>query len=144
MRYAIATGRRRDDPAAALKGAFRTRAATHLPALSRTELGPFLRALVEYPGRTVRVVKTISKDLGSSHYEPYWPLTRSFDAWIRGRTPESMALEVRSKRGAQGPPHHLGRQRFAEQIALCYIAVVGTQEIALQFVFDAFGHHLQS
>lgn len=51
MRYAIATGRRRDDPAAALKGAFRTRAAAHHPALSRAELGPFLRALVEYPGR---------------------------------------------------------------------------------------------
>lgn len=51
MRYAIATGRRRDDPAAALKGAFKTRTSTNHPALARAEIGPFLRKLTEYPGR---------------------------------------------------------------------------------------------
>lgn len=51
MRYAIATGRREDDPAAALKGAFKTRTATNYPALRRDELGAFQRALTDYHGR---------------------------------------------------------------------------------------------
>lgn len=51
MRYAIATGRRKDDPAAALKGAFKTRSAENHPHLERAEIGPFLRKLHEHAGR---------------------------------------------------------------------------------------------
>lgn len=51
FRYAIATGRATDDPAAVLKGALKTGQPKHYPALRRDELGDFLRKLTEYPGR---------------------------------------------------------------------------------------------
>ncbi|MEZ5447068.1 MAG: integrase arm-type DNA-binding domain-containing protein [Gammaproteobacteria bacterium] len=51
LRYAVATGRRKDDPAAALKGAFKTRAAQSHPHLERAEIGPFLRHLHDYGGK---------------------------------------------------------------------------------------------
>ncbi len=51
FRYAIATGRGQNDPAAALKGALKTAQTQHYPALRRDELGDFVRKLVDYPGR---------------------------------------------------------------------------------------------
>jgi hypothetical protein len=51
FRYAIATGRGENDPAAALKGAFKVRQSKGHPHLERNEVGPFLRALEEYPGK---------------------------------------------------------------------------------------------
>ena len=51
FRYAIATGRAEADPAAALKGAIKTRPAKHYPHLKRAELGDFQRKLAEYSGR---------------------------------------------------------------------------------------------
>ncbi|MEZ5445159.1 MAG: integrase arm-type DNA-binding domain-containing protein [Gammaproteobacteria bacterium] len=51
FRYAIATGRAQFDPAAALRGAFKTRQAVNHPHLPRAEIGPFLRALEDYPGK---------------------------------------------------------------------------------------------
>lgn len=51
FRYAIATGRAQFDPAAALRGAFKTRAAVNHPHLPRAEVRPFLRALEDYPGK---------------------------------------------------------------------------------------------
>lgn len=51
MRYAIATGRRKDDPAATLKGIFKTRTSQNHPHLDRAEIGPFQRKLHDYGGR---------------------------------------------------------------------------------------------
>lgn len=51
FRYAIATGRAADDPAMVLKGALKVGQTRHYPALRREEVGAFLRALHEYPGR---------------------------------------------------------------------------------------------
>ena len=51
FRYAIATGRATEDPAGVLKGALKVGQTKHYPALRREEVGAFLRALLEYPGR---------------------------------------------------------------------------------------------
>lgn len=51
FRYAIATGRGHNDPATVLKGALKTAPTRHYAALRRDELGDFVRALTDYPGR---------------------------------------------------------------------------------------------